>query len=85
MANKTTKDSGVTIDTHNKVDIETVELLIKTNTKTILEHPELALEIPPLMIHSSPGIVSLLFLSKFPRKLEMNSKTQNWQKSNQLI
>ena len=56
MANKTTKDSGVTIDTHNKVDIETVELLIKTNTKTILEHPELALEIPPLMIHSSPGI-----------------------------
>ena len=51
MTNKTTKDSGVTIDTHNKVDIETVELLIKTNTKTILEHPELALEIPPLMIH----------------------------------
>lgn len=56
MANKTTKDSGVTIDTHNKMDIEMVANLIKTNAKTIIEHPELAFEIPPTLLHSSPGI-----------------------------
>ena len=36
MANKTTKDSGVTIDTHNKMDIESLEKLIKTNTNTMI-------------------------------------------------
>ena len=38
------------------MDIESVETIIKTNVKTILEHPELAEEIPVLMLHSSPGI-----------------------------
>lgn len=56
MANKTTKDSGVTIDTHNKMDIESLEKLIKTNAKTLIDHPELAMEIPALLVHSSPGL-----------------------------
>lgn len=49
-------ESGIGIDTHNKMTMPEVEEIITTNCKLVIENPELAKAIPPILIHSSPGV-----------------------------
>lgn len=44
------------IDTQNKVSTTEIENIIKTNFKTIISNPTLASKLPPICIHSSPGV-----------------------------
>lgn len=44
------------IDTHNRMGIDELEEILTTNCKLISENPELSKTIPPILIHSSPGI-----------------------------
>ena len=42
------------IDTHNRMSMNELEEILMTNCKMICENPELAMTIPPILIHSSP-------------------------------
>jgi len=53
MAEKTTT---VSIDTHNRMSIEELIEILRTNCRMIIENPALAETLPPILIHSSPGI-----------------------------
>ena len=44
------------LDTHNLMSMEEVETLIKTTCKSIWDNPKSAKVIPPLLMHSSPGV-----------------------------
>ena len=44
------------LDTHNLMSMEEVETLIKTTCKAIWDDPKSAKIIPPLLMHSSPGV-----------------------------
>ena len=48
--------STVSIDTHNKMSIEELVEILRTNCRMIIENPDLAETLPPILIHSSPGI-----------------------------
>ena len=50
------KNQSVAIDTHNRMSMEELETILKTNCKLIIENPGIAATIPPILIHSSPGI-----------------------------
>ena len=55
MATRNTENK-VAIDTHNRMTMQELEELIRTNCSLIIENPELAATIPPILIHSSPGV-----------------------------
>lgn len=52
----TVKKNEAKLDTHNLMSMEEVETLIKTTCKAIWEDPNSAKTIPPLLMHSSPGV-----------------------------
>ena len=52
----TTKNTNMTIDTHNRVSMSELEQIIRTNCSLVISNPELAKTIPPILIHSSPGV-----------------------------
>ena len=51
-----TEKSIVSIDTHNKMNIEELIEILKTNCRMIINNPSIAKDLPPILIHSSPGI-----------------------------
>jgi hypothetical protein len=53
MAKKTDKSK---IDTHNRMSMDDLENVLLTNCKLIMDDPKMGSIIPPLLIHSSPGI-----------------------------
>lgn len=50
------KEESITIDTHNRMSIEELTEILRTNCRIIIENPSLAEVLPPILIHSSPGI-----------------------------
>lgn len=50
------KTTSQSIDTHNLITINELEEVIKTNCKMIIANPGLSKTIPPILIHSSPGL-----------------------------
>ena len=50
-----TKES-LAVDTHNRMSIPELKEIIRTNCQLVIESPELAMTIPPILIHSSPGV-----------------------------
>lgn len=52
----TRNDNAMAIDTHNRMTMDELEEILRTNCQLIIENPELAMTIPPILIHSSPGI-----------------------------
>ena len=44
------------IDMHNRITTEELERLLRHQLEQIFAHPELAAELPPLMIWGAPGI-----------------------------
>lgn len=61
--------SKLNIDSHNMVTIDELETLIETNAQTIINNPELAKDIPPILIHSSPGIGKSSIVKEVCQKL----------------
>lgn len=53
---KSVKNDKSKIDTHNRMSMEDLENVLLTNCKLIMDDPAMASCIPPLLIHSSPGI-----------------------------
>lgn len=53
MANK---NNSIAIDTHNRMTMEELEKVLMTNCQMIINNKDMASIIPPLLIHSSPGI-----------------------------
>ena len=50
------KDQSISIDTHNCMSISELEKILMTNCELIIKNPGLAAQIPPILIHSSPGV-----------------------------
>lgn len=50
------KPSSDRIDTHNAISMTELETILKTNCQLLIENPSLAKTIPPILIHSSPGV-----------------------------
>lgn len=44
------------INLHNKMNMDELESILMTNCKLICENPSMAAVIPPILIHSSPGV-----------------------------
>ena len=61
--------SKINIDTHNMLDMEELETLLETNSKTIIENKGMSSKIPPLLIHSSPGIGKSSIVRQVAEKL----------------
>ena len=50
------KNNSIAIDTHNRMSMDELEEVLTTNAKLIMDNDEMGAVIPPLLIHSSPGI-----------------------------
>ncbi len=59
------------IDTHNKMGMRDLEEILMTNCKLICENPEMAMTIPPILIHSSPGVGKSSIVREVARKLNI--------------
>lgn len=60
-----------TIDTHNRMGMPELEEILMTNCKLICENPGLAMTIPPILIHSSPGVGKSSIVREVARKLNI--------------
>lgn len=65
MATKQT----VEIDTHNHMSMKELEDILLTNCKLIMDDPNMAAVIPPILIHSSPGVGKSSIVRQVARKL----------------
>ena len=65
MATKQT----VTVDTHNRMSMKELEDILLTNCKLIMDDPNMASAIPPILIHSSPGVGKSSIVRQVARKL----------------
>ena len=65
----TRKDNSVAVDTHNRMTMQELEEIIRTNCQLIIENPELAATIPPILIHSSPGVGKSSIVRQVAEKL----------------
>ena len=52
----TRNENKVVVDTHNRMSMQELEEIIRTNCQLIIENPSMAMTIPPILIHSSPGV-----------------------------
>jgi len=59
------------IDTHNRMSMTELEEILMTNCKLICENPEMAMTIPPVLIHSSPGVGKSSIVRQVARKLNI--------------
>lgn len=50
------QNNATAIDIHNKMNIDELENLIKTNARAVLNDPSKAFLLPPTLIHGSPGV-----------------------------
>lgn len=67
MAKKTEDKSH--IDTHNRMSMDELEEVLLTNTKLVSENKDMGAIIPPLLIHSSPGIGKSSIVKEVAKKL----------------
>ena len=65
MATKQT----VAIDTHNKMNMKELEEILMTNCQLIVNDPSMGAIIPPILIHSSPGIGKSSIVRQVANKL----------------
>ena len=65
MATKQT----VEIDTHNHMSMKELEDILLTNCELIMDDPNMAAVIPPILIHSSPGVGKSSIVRQVARKL----------------
>ena len=68
MATKNTPTS-VAIDTHNKMSMEELEKILITNCELICKDRSMARVIPPILIHSSPGVGKSSIVRQVANKL----------------
>lgn len=59
------------IDTHNRMNMTELEEILMTNCKLITENPGLAATIPPILIHSSPGVGKSSIVRQVAKKLNI--------------
>lgn len=52
----TRNENKAVVDTHNRMSMNELEEIIRTNCQLIIENPGIAMTIPPILIHSSPGV-----------------------------
>ena len=64
-----TKNESIAIDTHNRMSIPELEEILKTNCQLIIDNPGLAATIPPILIHSSPGVGKSSIVRQVAQKL----------------
>ena len=64
-----TKNDSIAIDTHNRMSMAELEEILKTNCQLIIDNPELAATIPPILIHSSPGVGKSSIVRQVAQKL----------------
>ena len=64
-----TKNDSIAIDTHNRMSIPELEEILKTNCQLIIDNPGLAATIPPILIHSSPGVGKSSIVRQVAQKL----------------
>ena len=65
----TKKNDSIAIDTHNRMSMAELEEILKTNCQLIIDNPELAMTIPPILIHSSPGVGKSSIVRQVAQKL----------------
>lgn len=65
----TKQNTSVAIDTHNRMTMDELEEIITTNCKLIIENPGIAAAIPPILIHSSPGVGKSSIVRQVAKKL----------------
>lgn len=59
------------IDTHNRMNMTELEEILMTNCKLIADNPGLAATIPPILIHSSPGVGKSSIVRQVTKKLNI--------------
>ena len=64
-----TKNESIAIDTHNRMSMSELEEILTTNCKLIIDNPDLAATIPPILIHSSPGVGKSSIVRQVAKKL----------------
>ena len=65
----TRNENKAVVDTHNRMSMKEIEEIIRTNCQLIIENPELARTIPPILIHSSPGVGKSSIVRQVSEKL----------------
>ena len=65
----TRNENKAIVDTHNRMNMKELEEIIRTNCQLIIENPELAMTIPPILIHSSPGVGKSSIVRQVAEKL----------------
>lgn len=65
----TRNENKAVVDTHNRMSMAELEEIIRTNCQLIIEHPEMAMTIPPILIHSSPGVGKSSIVRQVAEKL----------------
>lgn len=67
----TRNDSKVAVDTHNRMTMDELENILTTNCQLIIDHPEMSMTIPPILIHSSPGVGKSSIVRQVAQKLNI--------------
>ena len=65
----TRNENKAVVDTHNRMSMQELEEIIRTNCQLIIENPKLAMTIPPILIHSSPGVGKSSIVRQVSEKL----------------
>ena len=65
----TRNENKETIDTHNRMSMTELEEILRTNCEQIINNPEMAKTIPPILIHSSPGVGKSSLVRQVAEKL----------------
>lgn len=68
----TNKNETISIDTHNRMTMDELEKIITTNCQLIIDNPKLAQSIPPILIHSSPGVGKSSIVRQVAKKLNID-------------
>lgn len=63
------KNDSIAIDTHNRMSVSELKEILETNCKLIVDNPGLAATIPPILIHSSPGVGKSSIVRQVAEKL----------------
>ena len=68
----TNKNETISIDTHNRMTMDELEKIITTSCQLIIDNPKLAQSIPPILIHSSPGVGKSSIVRQVAKKLNID-------------
>ena len=67
----TRNENKTAVDTHNRMTMEELENILTTNCQLIIDNPKMAMTIPPILIHSSPGIGKSSIVRQVAEKLNI--------------